>query len=203
MHVGIASPIMTEFLKDYLSLPAGDYPKGMGGSNVTTLVKGLIENGVQVSIYTLDPAVSESRVLNGERLKIYFGRYRRERRMRDLMRCEVNQVAEFINSDRPEIVNAHWSYEYSWGAMRASLPTVYTIHDWAPTILKHSPDFYRVGRLIMQFWNLNRGAVFTTVSPYMRDKVKKYFNRNIDVIPNPIDSRFFYAKRNHSVTRLS
>ncbi|MEJ5352687.1 MAG: glycosyltransferase family 4 protein [Melioribacteraceae bacterium] len=194
MHIGIAGPILTDSLKNYLELPK-NYPKGLGGSNVNNLIIGLLKLGHKVSIYTLDVDVREPKVLNGKQLKVYFGEYRKRarHRMQDFFRKESQQIKEFIQTDKPEIVNAHWGYEFAIGTIKSGYPHIITLHDVPMEILKLQKDLYRVVRLLMNYWVMKNGKYFCANSPYTADKLKK-FSKDIPVIPNSILSEWIVDK---------
>ena len=186
MHIGIAGPILTDSLKNYLELPQ-NYPKGLGGSNVNNLVIGLLRLGHKVSVYTLDFDVKEPIVLSGSQLKIYFGEYRARGRTRmiDFFRKEYKQIESFILNDKPDIVNAHWGYEFAIGAIKSGYPHLITLHDVPMEILKLKKDLYRFIRLIMNYWVMGNGKHFCANSPYTAERLKS-FKKDLPVIPNSI-----------------
>lgn len=194
MHIGIAGPILTDSLKNYLE-PPKNYPKGLGGSNVNNLIIGLLKLGHKVTIYTLDVDINGPIVLSGNQLKIYFGEYRKKARYRmlDFFRKEAQQIKEFIQVDKPEIVNAHWGYEYAIGAIKSGYPYVITLHDVPIKILKLHKDLYRFIRFLVNLWVMKNGKYFCANSPYTADKLK-IFKKNMPVIPNSILSEWIVEK---------
>lgn len=195
MHIGIAGPILTDSLKNYLELPE-TYPKGLGGSNVINLVIGLLKLGHQVSVYTLDTEVKDTVVLKRNGLTIYFGQYRKRGRARmiDFFRKESQQIKEFIELDKPEIVNAHWGYEFAIGTIKSGYPHLITLHDVPLEILKLKKDLYRFVRFLMNYWVMKNGKYFVTNSPYIAEKLKRIFKKEFPVIPNSILSEWIVDK---------
>jgi glycosyltransferase involved in cell wall biosynthesis len=165
----------------------------MGGTSVSHLVRGLLDAGETVSVYTLDPAVDKPVVMDGAGLRVYVGPCRRRHRMRDFMRAERRWVRRFVVSDGPDLVHAHWTYEYALGALAAGPPTLITVRDWAPAILGHWRDLYRVGRLLMNGVALWRGTDFIANSPYIQSRLEGIVRRPVPVIPNAIDDGLFRA----------
>ena len=186
MKIGIAGPILTDSLKRYLNLPA-IYPKGLGGISVNNLIIGLLQLGCKVSVYTLDINVTRQVELNGEKLKIYFGEYRRNGRSRmlDCFRKEYKQIEKFIRIDMPDIVNAHWGYEFAIGAIKSGYPHLITLRDVPLEILKLTKDLYSLERLIINYWVMRNGMHFSANSAYTAEKLKR-FKKQLPVISNSI-----------------
>jgi len=190
MKIGIAGPVLIDSFKDFLHLPKS-YPKGLGGSNVINLIIGLLKLNKTVSVYTLDVSVKELVILEGEHLKIYIGEYRERGRdkMLDLFRKEWKQIEQFIKLDKPDIVNAHWGYEFAIGTIKSGYPHLITLHDVPIEILKLKKDLYRLIRLIMNYWVMKNGKHFSANSPYTAEKLKG-FKKFLPIIPNSISSEY-------------
>ncbi len=197
MKIGIAGPILTASLAEFLDGKIDKAPKGLGGTAVVQLVKGLLRKGIRVSVYSLDVNVMTPVVVKGKFLTIYYGPYRRKHRMRDFMKVERQSIRDFIIVDRPDIVHAHWTYEFAIGALSGGKPTLITVRDWAIAILRLKPDTYRFGRLIMHYYTIFRGDNFTATSPYIQKSLIRYEGKNIPVIPNALDDEYFYKGKRH------
>jgi len=196
MKIGIAGPITTEPLLPYLDKILPNSPKGLGGTSIVQIIIGLLKNGTKLSVYSLDPEIQEKVILKGELLTIYYGPFRKKHRMRDLMQIERDAIHSFIIEDKPDLVNAHWTYEYALGAIESGLPVIITVRDWAPKILFHKPDPYRLGRLLMNNIVLRKAKHLNATSPYIAQKIKKYVKYHIPIIPNSInDNLFKYQER--------
>lgn len=192
MKIGIAAPIETSSLSEYLSENVEKLPKGLGGTYVVQLIKGLLHGNYRVSVYSLDSDVISPIILRGNSLTIYYGIFRRKHRMRDFMKIERDAICNFIKMDNPTIVHAHWTYEFALGALASKKPTLITVRDWAPAISYIIPDAYRLGRLLMSFTTLIKGTHFTANSPYIQRLIKKYFRKDVPVIPNSLSDELFY-----------
>lgn len=192
MKIGIAGPILTAPLAEFLEGDVSNIPKGLGGTNVIELVKSLLRKGHQVSVYSLDVEVTTPVVAKGKLLTIYYGSYRRKYRMRDFMKLERHSIRDFIMDDNPDIVHAHWTYEFAIGGLASGKPILITVRDWAPAILRLKPDAYRFGRLIMHYYTIFRGDNFTAISPYIQESLRKYKGKDISVVPNALDDKYFY-----------
>jgi glycosyltransferase involved in cell wall biosynthesis len=193
MKIGIASPVYLPYLRDYLDEGAQDLPEGLGGFSVTYLVQAMLQAGEKLSIYTLDPTITDTRVYAGAQLTVYVGPWRPRARNRilDLMRQERRYIADFIRQDQPDIVNAHWTYEFALGTIAATVPHLITVRDWSPTILRYQKHPYRFLRLLMDRECLRRGKNFSVNSPYLQKLVEKKIGAAAEFTPNAIPGDWF------------
>ena len=114
--------------------------------------------------------------------------------MRDLMRVERHAVRDGLLRVDPDIVHAHWCGEYALGAFSSGIPTLVTVHDWMPAVLRlMSPRYwpYWSGRSLMYFATLARARYLTANSPYTAAKVRGLTRASVEVVPNGMpDSDF-------------
>jgi glycosyltransferase involved in cell wall biosynthesis len=192
LHVGLAGPVLSGALEPYLRSGHTPVPAGLGGTPVWQLATSLLDAGAHVTVASLDASAPARVIACGQHLTLKFGcfRPRARDRMRDLMRTERCEIRRALESAGPDIVHAHWAYEYALGSLATGLPTLVTVHDWAPTILRLSPDAYRLGRLAMFGWCLAKAPHLTAVSPHIQVHVERLSRRPVAVIPNglPDDS---------------
>jgi glycosyltransferase involved in cell wall biosynthesis len=189
--VALVAPIYLPFLSKYLDSSPGFTFQGMGGSCVTYLADALLSEGAQLSIHTLDPSLSRPCILKGDHLTIYAGPYRPSGRMCDLMRKERTVLLESLKIDQPDVVHAHWTYEYAHAAIKSEMPHIITVHDWAPAILMYHKDLYRLGRYLMDRIAMRKGLKFTVNSPYLQEKVSRVTNKKVPITPNAIPDQWF------------
>jgi L-malate glycosyltransferase len=161
-------------------------PVGHGGPPITELVLALAPLVDQLDLVTLDPRLTEFVALRGDGIRLAVGPFRPRARTRslDLFADERRFIADQVATWRPDAVSAHWTYEYALGAIGSGRPTLTTVHDWAPTILWHARDSYRLVRLGMQALVFARGQHFAAVSPYMAKKVARATGKTVTVLPN-------------------
>lgn len=193
--IGVAGPIDVHALAAHLDTSPSRLPTGLGGVPVTLLVQELLARGHHVRVATLSPDVGPGRagaLLEGPRLRISVGRYRRHGRARDAFRAERHAVRDALRREAPDVVHAHWSYEFALGALASGRPTLVTLHDWAPTILGFHRDGYRAVRLAMHVATLARGRRFTAVSPYIEQAARRW-RRDVHVVPNGLPDVCFDA----------
>ena len=185
MKIGIASPVDIRQLADLVGVRAETLPVGIGGAPIANLVRAMVAAGHRLSVYTFDVQAQDIRAFHGPALSLYVAPYRPRHRMRDLMRAERAAVAAMVRADRPDVVNAHWGYEFALGALAAGARVVTTLHDWAPAILRTQPTPYRAGRLVMYAGVLakRRKHCVAAVSPYVAGRVERWTGRSCRVTP--------------------
>jgi len=198
MKIGIAGPVQTAPLVEFLNgVDLNKAPEGLGGISVTQLVKGLLNTDHEVSVYSLDQNIKKREVLRGKNLTLYYEPYRPRHRIWDFFKQERQSIRDFIIADRPDIVHAHWTYEFALGALASGIPTLITVRDWAPTILRFKTDHYRFGRFLMACATFFKGSHFIANSPYIQECLKKYLRKDVPVIPNALDEAVFYEGERH------
>jgi glycosyltransferase involved in cell wall biosynthesis len=190
MRIGIAAPIEVASLSNHLpNLKEQDLSLGFGGTAINILIDGFIQLGHHVTVFTLDPNIIEKHVLEGPNLKIFFGNFRADSKLKwvDFCRKEFKQIQKFILDEKKniDIVNAHWSYEYAIGTILANVPHLITFRDHAPTILKLTKHPYRFTRLLMDNWVRRNGKKFSYNSLYL----KSLIGLAGSALPNPINSQ--------------
>jgi glycosyltransferase involved in cell wall biosynthesis len=173
MRVAIASQISLRQLADLLDQPA-EVPAGHGGISPLPEVRALIARGHDVSLVTLDPDLTSEVVLRGDRLTVHVGPFRLRHAARDGFRMERQFVAQTLLRCRPDVVHAHWTYEYALGALATGLPTVVTAHD-APLVaaLRHNLPTTRMGPLFAQVPTAAHWSVRTAMAVLVARKAKR------------------------------
>ncbi|MGQ7945105.1 glycosyltransferase family 4 protein [Flavobacterium sp. WC2509] len=105
-------------------------------------------------------------------------------RILDLYDLEQRNMAKCIKEVSPDIVHAHWSYEYAGAAVQSGFPHLITIHDNAYRVFWFFKKMFWFGRLIMSELILNKVEFASTVSSYMLPYVQKRC-KSVKIIPNP------------------
>ena len=186
MHIGIVGPCSSGPLADHLP-GYGGVDLGWGGYPIVELVRALIGRGHYVSVVTLSPDLSTPRILKGPSLTYYVYPTRLKRKMRDLFKAEREYLREGILLAKPDILHAHWTYEFALACLETRLPMVVTTHDNAFQQLRFSKDLYRLGRLYIQMEVIRRAKFLTAVAPYLADSLHWLAKTEIEVIPNAIN----------------
>jgi glycosyltransferase involved in cell wall biosynthesis len=173
MRVAITGQISLRQLADLLDQAAAA-PAGLGGTPPLPEVRALIARGHDVSLVTLDPDLNSEVVLRGDRLTVHVGPLRLRHAARDGFRMERQFVAETLLRCRPDVVHAHWTYEYALGALATGFPTVVTAHD-APlvTSLRYNLPTARMGPLFAQVPASVHWSVHTAMAVLVARKTKR------------------------------
>ena len=188
-------------LRPYLNLDEdAELPKGQGGVPPIHEIRMLIERGHDVVLVTLDSAVTKEVTLKGDHLTVHVGTCRSQHAIRDLFREERRYLEATIRSIDPDVVHAHWTYEYALGALDSGYPVVVTIHDAPFRILRWNLPQHGNGRLIGRLartvhwairafmaWRVARRSRFNiAVSPHTRDHFARVLRGQgeVEVIPN-------------------
>lgn len=200
MRVAITGQMSLQQLADLVDQPSTAIPEGLGGTPPLPEVRALIERGHEVSIVTLDPEVTSEVVLRGERLTVRVGPFRHRRAARDAYRMERYFVTETLLRARPDVVHAHWTYEFALGALATGLPTVVTAHDAPLVALRHHLPTPRIGSIVAQVptaahWSVRavmaalvarKAKRLIAVSPYVEHHFRHAlaYRGEVSVIPN-------------------
>ena len=188
-------------LRPYLDLDEdAEIPMGQGGVPPIHEIRMLIERGHDVVLVTLDSKVTKEVILKGDGLTVYVGPCRSQHAIRDLFREERRYLEATIRSIEPDVVHAHWTYEYALGALDSGSPVVVTIHDAPVRILRWNLPQHGNGRLMGRLartihwtirafmaWRVARRSRFNiAVSPHTRDHFIRVLRGRgeVEVIPN-------------------
>ena len=213
LHIGIVGPVATADVVHLLDPQATPLPPGMPGAPIlATLITELLRRGHRVTAYTLSsdmplrddaavvargpafelhvvPARLRAWPMNGHRLG----------RIVDLYAFERRGLQRAIGLARPDVLHAHWTYEYAWAALRSRVPHVVTCHDSPLVIARFQHDLkhgaYRWLRAGMAWHVLRHARRVTVVSPYLADEVRPLCRADIAVVPNPMPAAAFARPR--------
>ncbi len=211
MHIGICGPIATQDVAHLLDQPQAALPRGYAGAPLLgTLISELLRRGHQVSAFTLSSDMAlraESTVLaRGPSFSLYCCPMRPRAwpfngrlpgRIIDLYAFERRCLQQAIAVAQPDVIHAHWAYEFAWAALRSGLPHVVTCHDSPFVIARFQRNFRRGGyrwlRAFMAWHVLRHARHVTTVSPYMMGQIQPLCRADVtvSVVPNPIIASAF------------
>ena len=207
IHIGIVGPIATADIWPLIDGEGAGLPLGYSGAPLlATLIAELLRQGNRVSAFTLSsdmPLNGGVAVAYGKNFALHYIPMRshawrpngsRLGRIVDFFGFEREQLQRAINQAAPEVVHAHWTYEFALAALQTGLPLVVTCHDSPYKVArfysreKPSQSLYRWLRAIMARKVLRQARCVTAVSPYMRDEVQGMTRVPIAVVANPVDT---------------
>lgn len=204
MKIGILSPISIQEFIPYLDEESRERARGifgLRGPSVDVIVHEYLRAGHEVVIFTLDLTVNAIIKLTGERLTIYIGEYRKNSRLRGLTFFfkEISQLRECVESEKCDIVHAHWTYEFALGALTATCPIVVTVRDMAGKVLVLFRDGYRLIRWVMNWWVFlqKKKIRFIANSNYLQEQIQLKYRVDVPVIPNAVSNGFLLTEQRH------
>ena len=189
MKIAVCGPIDTDLLRQRLGLRLDGAPPGLGSTAANIEIIELRRRGYCVTAVTEDPSINTPLRFDEGELQIrYVPRRQCARQLAlDFFRREVRYMAQELNDAKPDIIHAHWSYQYALAGLRTGLPLVISCRDSPWDIFLQFRDRYRFIRLLMAIQVFRRGRVFTAVSPYIKNRINWMLNGQCTVVPNGVD----------------
>lgn len=192
--VGITGPINLSDFREFVD--PGQWhdqlPKGQGGTPVNLLCRELLKRGQRLVVFSCDAAVEDEVVLEGKRVRVCVGP-KGNRPARNFFRVEREYLQRAIRREKPDLIHAHWTYEYAMPVQASGLPHVITAHDAPINILRHSFIPYRMARTLMAYRVTSRASRIVAVSPYVADHLRTFmlYGGSREVIPNGMPDHIF------------
>lgn len=207
MHIAIVGPIATADISSLLEGDLSQLPPGYSGAPLLkTLIAEFLRQGHRVTAITLSVGMElawrRQAHAHGPNLDLIFVPMRRRAwrpngwqtgRIVDLYGFERRGLRHAIVQATPDVVHAHWSYEFALAALASGLPHVVTCHDSPSAVARFyrrdrlSRSLYRRLREFMAIKVLRQARYVTAVSPYMRDEVQSITQVPVRIVPNPVD----------------
>ena len=201
-------PIETESFRASLGLRLEGAPNGIAQTPLVTIAAGLRNRGVDVDVLTLDATIDTPVSFSEGGVSLTYcpvrgaPKYRARERSLDLFEKEIRHMTEAIDKIQPDIIHAHWTYEYAEAAVRSGKPHLVTMHDLGWDYFWIFRDLYRFMRLVMKYRTMPRVKHLTAVAPFMANKAWQYlYFKPVAVIPNgvkvpPLGNDLVAAKAN-------
>ncbi|MDP4013834.1 MAG: glycosyltransferase family 4 protein [Candidatus Nanopelagicales bacterium] len=171
-----------------LLLDRTDAPPGQRAPAVAQLALGLLAAGADVTVVTLCPSVKAPWVRSSGHMTVRVApsRFRARDLVSNAWRPERAALAREIRLSDPDVVHAHWTYEFALAAQDTGLRRVITIRDAPGTIFRYFRDPYRAARWAIAGIVARRGGVFIANSPYVAKAFSRqvWYRKEIHVIPN-------------------
>jgi len=203
MHIAILAPSHKSFISNFLqNYNQSDLPEGyFGAPFIGTLISELLLRNHTITAITTTVAIdgdySIKQFVNGNFTwiliparprSIAFNGFRLGRIL-DFYFFEQKKIVEILSIVKPDIVHAHWSYEFAGASIKSGIPHLVTVHDNAYHVLKYFKNLYRFFRLIMSELYLRKVRYASTPSPYMLEYVQKRC-MSVKLIPNSVPILF-------------
>ncbi len=185
--LGTVNPLDFDLARDELELVTGLH---FGRSvPVSDLAATLVQQGHEVTVIgiaNITDAVLSLTSQDGVKLVYVRGRTREKLKALTFYSKERKFILEQIATIQPDVINAHWTYEYALAAQDSGFPHVITVHDEPFEILKGFRNFYFFLRLLISIRvRLRKSKNFVFVSEYIRTLWnQRMFETGGDVIPN-------------------
>ena len=156
---------------------------------VSDLAITLIELGHEVTVIGLvrtADSVMSIKTQNGAKLIYVLGRRQEKLKAITFYSTERKSILSQIAAAKPDVVHAHWTYEYALAAQDSGLPHVITVHDEPWEILRDFRNLYFFLRLLIAIRvRLRNSENFVFVSEYMHTLWnQRWFVTDGEVIPN-------------------
>lgn len=194
MRILLAGPASTPALRQSTGLALAASTHIGAQSPIAPLAGALLDAGHDVGVLTADPDVEVPVRVDDGRLSVIYvpirsgpGHRARTRAM-DFFATEVAFLQQQIVEFAPDIVHAHWTYEYAEAATRTSIPHLVTMHDLGWDTLGVFRDPYRAFRLAMKLRTMRKVKNLSVVAPFMLGRLWQYgYFRSAAVVPNGIE----------------
>jgi glycosyltransferase involved in cell wall biosynthesis len=194
-HIGIIGPIHLPSLNIKYNGDRSLWPKGMGGTPVNAEINALLELGYRVTVFSLSPEIKKNDYFeySDNSISIYIGEYRSKARQRcsDLFKKEINLLTNRIKLLKPDILHAHWQYEWALAGINSGISCLITCHDEPKKIFLQYKDIYRLCRWILANKVYKYGKFFTTVSPATAKHLILNQKKEISIIPNFVEEKYY------------
>jgi glycosyltransferase involved in cell wall biosynthesis len=175
---------------DLLDFPSGRpewLPAGYPAPIIASLVNGLLGRGHEVVVYTTSPDVPEPHVLADGPLIVCVAPRWRGRSAITFFARERSALGDLMREWPADVVHAQWTYEFAWAALDSGMPSVVTVHDWPPTVVRYRLDAYRVLRAMMSPRVFLAAPILTTVSEYLYRRMPAKVRRRTVIVPDFVD----------------
>jgi len=211
MRIGILAPVGVESFLEYFDdlesqLIIRKNSRLCTASAVISLAKGFISEGHFVRLFTL---CNSHFYIKSPQLEIVGVKRNNNYFIRNSLRTFVDASSiDKALSDKTEdldVLHAHWTYEFAFAAKDYAnqLPIFCTVRDYAPYIWKIESLKNKVAWLFKYIMNemvfQSQSIHFVANSPYTQSLIKKRYNIDAPIIPNPIKGSFL--KNNNPIDK--
>lgn len=186
-HIGFSSPVSTLQLAEHLDLTGGEPDGTEGATAPNLLIIELLKLGYKITVFSLSRDITQEVTVRGKNLTIHYfpKRLRARHYTSDFYSKERRYLKEKMQAVKPDLIHAHWQYEYAWAAIDSGIRTIVTCRDSPVKVLFYYKNLLRFLRLIIAYIVLKKAKTVTATSKYLADELKKFgVGVPIHVIPN-------------------
>lgn len=192
MKIAVLGPCDLNLLEDYLFTPS-EAPPTYSFSYISRLVVAYLNRGHEVVVVTSSEHLWEPMRLAGEGLDVVVVPRRRSARARglDLFAREIEWVRLAVEAERPDVIHAHWIYEFGAAALRVQADALITAHDGPISVVRHYGTHpYWWLREMLGIRTLRKARNITAVAPSLAREVQLFCARHaaVSVLPNGLDN---------------
>jgi L-malate glycosyltransferase len=203
MKIGIIGPMDIKSINIQIK---EELPEAYSFPLISHLINGLLEQGHEVIAYTTSSKIEKPLVYKTDNVTICIGPSGKHPGRR-FFNKEIKILTELINSNPPDIIHAHWSYEFAWAAINSGIPHVVTLHDVASVILRNQFDPYRIVRWYMNLVTLSKAKHLIANSNYTFNTLTKKERQKTTIInnfyPQELDEISFSKKKGNYIITVS
>lgn len=186
----VAGPASLELLRKGAKQPS--LPRGYPFPLISYLALEYARLGHEVTVVSTDSTLGGTVEIAGRGVPILLCP-RRRRAHADLFRRERSVLSAVIGGLSPDVVHAHWLYEFAAGSLASGAPTVVTSHDAPWRVFSVQRDRVRLARALLSRGVLTRAHYLTAVSPYILGELRSARpSAYRTVIPNAVSDSFFH-----------
>jgi len=96
---------------------------------------------------------------------------------------ESKRIGSCLKDIQPDIVEAHWTYEYGLAAVKSGYPCVIRIHDWMPNEFRISKEITFILKMFVQKYVLYKSKYLVGPTPYICQLARPHTCAKIFVMP--------------------
>ena len=152
-----------------------------------SLINYFWQNNYEIVIVSSDRTIDKDMVYEQKNLKIYIVKLWTHGKISaaDSFKNDILKLKRVIRSEICDVYNAHWSYEYAQACLEVNAEkTVITVHDWPNAVCPAIGNYYWKKRNILGNKVIERGKLFTAVSPYIKENIENE-NKMAEVFLTP------------------
>lgn len=195
MHIGLAGPVSLDLLASRLS-GTPKFPPHYQFTFTAQLALAYHRLGHAVSVFATSSEVPVAGLrYHGQDFNIHLVRSESRGWVNTLTRFRTTRrnLNAAFQSAKPDVIHAHWTYEFAVAALDSGIPTLVTAHDAPWTVVRHAlaprTAAYRTVRALMAHHVSRRATRMTAVSPYLAEYWRTTMRRSLPLatIPNGVD----------------